>query len=119
MTQQDDGTGREEHRAAEPLTLPGLKSVIARSVRYERPPKPMPSSMPPGPAQHSLSETFRSSTANASATADIDSLHPHPQPSRREHLLHWAEPAQVFPLPNREASCGLSGAAIANPDDSC
>jgi hypothetical protein len=37
MTQQDDGTGREEHRVAEPLTLPGLKSVIARSVRYETP----------------------------------------------------------------------------------
>ena len=37
MTQQDDGTGREEQRVAEPLTLPGLKSVIARSVRYETP----------------------------------------------------------------------------------
>jgi len=37
MTQQDDGTGREEHRVAEPPPLPGLKSVIARSVRYETP----------------------------------------------------------------------------------
>jgi|SRR5690349_6256823 len=37
MTQQDDGTGREPHRADEPLTLPGLKSVGARSVRYEKP----------------------------------------------------------------------------------
>jgi len=37
MTQQDDGTGREEHRVGEPLTVPGLTSVIARSVRYESP----------------------------------------------------------------------------------
>jgi hypothetical protein len=37
MTQQDDGTGREERHVAEPLTVPGLNSVIARSVRYESP----------------------------------------------------------------------------------
>jgi hypothetical protein len=37
MTQQDDGTAREHHRADEPLTLPGLKSAIARSVRHEPP----------------------------------------------------------------------------------
>jgi hypothetical protein len=37
MTQQDDGTGREHHRAEEPLTLPGLKSVVARSVRHQKP----------------------------------------------------------------------------------
>jgi hypothetical protein len=37
MTQQDDGTGREEAREDEPLTLPAVKSVVARSVRHEKP----------------------------------------------------------------------------------
>lgn len=37
MTLQDDGTGREEPRGHEALALPGVKSVVARSVRYRKP----------------------------------------------------------------------------------
>jgi hypothetical protein len=37
MTQQDDSTGREHHRADEPLALPRLKSAVARAVRHEKP----------------------------------------------------------------------------------
>jgi hypothetical protein len=37
MTQQDDGTGREHHRADEPLALPRLKSAVARAVRHKKP----------------------------------------------------------------------------------
>jgi hypothetical protein len=37
MTSLDDGIGPEEPRAEEPLTLPGLRSVVARRVRYGEP----------------------------------------------------------------------------------
>ena len=37
MTSIDDGTGHEAPRDEEPLTLPGLKSVVARRVRYGEP----------------------------------------------------------------------------------
>jgi hypothetical protein len=37
MTSLDDGTGREEPRAEEPLTLPDLKSAVARRVSYDEP----------------------------------------------------------------------------------
>jgi hypothetical protein len=37
MTMQDDGTGRERPREEKPLTLPAVKSAVARRVRYEKP----------------------------------------------------------------------------------
>ncbi|WP_163988335.1 hypothetical protein [Pyxidicoccus caerfyrddinensis] len=37
MTVHNDGSGPEQPRDDRPLTLPGLKSAVARRVRYEKP----------------------------------------------------------------------------------
>jgi hypothetical protein len=37
MTMPDDRTQREERRDDKPLTVPGVRSAVARRVRYEKP----------------------------------------------------------------------------------